>query len=247
MSTDEIAAEETTQDEIDEILKDTKTQFDDRIQSRMLMCRIQTAYQGGHGKNHNCLGCNLNAVTEQLSTYLGLLAGNSTDFTPEHAYSLYFHHVNVMWERITDVFDILSVPKRYRERHYQPMIRSRRWTNFFKHPKEFGWLVHHPIYVMSGTREHSRYTADAKSHLFVDDEFVKDFYACDRASGLAKRFRQNQSSTVVILPDLRELTIGVVGSLENFVNVVTKNPVYFEILNDEATIEDFFKTQCESE
>ena len=51
-------------------------------------------------------------------------------------------------------------------------------------------------------------------------------------------------NVAVVLPNVRELTADIVDSLVNFVDLATKNPVYFEILNDKATISDFYSKQC---
>ena len=223
---------------------DARKLFDERIQTHQLMCRIYSAYSGPKNADHNCLGCNFNEMTGQIATFLRIVAEHDELFTLQHAYSLYFLQLNALWERVTDVFDIISVPESYRVRHYQPFIRARRWANFSKHPKEFGWLVHHPEYTVEGTQHYNDLAASHCEYLFVDDEFVRDFYACDRAKGLAKKFQGNETTVAVVFPNACDLTSGIVDSLVNFVELTTKNPVYFEILNDKATISDFYAKQC---
>ena len=208
------------------------------------MCRIYSTYSGPGNKDHNCLGCNFNEMTDQIARYLRILAEHDELFTLQHAYSLYFLQLNALWERLTDVFDIVTVPASYRARHYQPFIRARRWANFSKHPKEFGWRAHHPNYTIEGTQHHQDLIASHCDYLFVDDEFVKDFYTCDRATGLAKKFHGHETTVAVVFPNALDLTSGIVDSLINFVNLTTKNPVYFEILNDKATVTDFYAKQC---
>jgi hypothetical protein len=230
--------------EMDKQLEDAQKLFNQKIQSHQLMCRIHSAYAGPGNKNHNCLGCNFNDLTQQISSLVNVLANSNEVFTLEHGYSLYVFQLNCLWERMCDVFNILSVPESYRARHYQPFIRARRWANFFKHPKEFGWLVHHPKYTIEGTQDHKDLVASHCDYLFVDDTFVKDFYACDRAKGLAAKFETHQMTVAVVLPNLRDLTSGIAASLVNFVDLVTRNPVYFEVLNDKATVYDFYSKQC---
>ena len=175
-----MVAEVKSAEEIDQQFTDALKLFENRVQSHQLMCRIHSAYSGPQNEHHNCLGCNFNEMTLQINAFLRIVSQQDELFTLQHAYSLYFLQLNSLWERICDVFDILSVPESYRVRHYQPFIRARRWANFFKHPKEFGWLVHHPTYTVDGTQNHKDLIASRCGYLFVDDVFVKDFYACDR-------------------------------------------------------------------
>ena len=93
--------------------------FNGKVQNDQLMCRIYEAYAGPEDANHNCLGCNLDAVTDQISKFLHTAATGASGFNAEEAFSVYALLVNTLWERITDVFDIVSVPDSYRKRHYR--------------------------------------------------------------------------------------------------------------------------------
>ncbi len=219
--------------------------FDEKVQKDSLMCRIYDAYAGPEAANHNCLGCNLDAITDQISKYLRAAATGTTGFNAEEAFSVYSLLLNTLWERITDVFDIVSVPEGYRWRHYEPLIRMRRWANFFKHPKEFGWLVHHPRYLFEGSPEAGKVLAKDSGFRVIDDAFLKKYYSSDRNKGLAGEFNGFERKVVVLLPDIASLTEKVCGSLANFVEVVTKNPVYHELLNDKATIANYFDNVAE--
>jgi hypothetical protein len=222
----------------------SSTIFDEKIQSHQLMCRIFNAYAGPEEKNHNCLGCNFDDLTQQISTFLGVAGNYQGLFSLHQASSIYFLLLNGLWERVTDVFDIISVPQGYRSRHYGPLIRARRWANFFKHPKEFGWLVHHPDYTLEGT-DHCTVLLKNVAHVRIDDEFIKKFYSCESAKGLAKEFQGKEAEVIVVLPHMEQFTNEICDCLTNFVDVVTKNPVYFEILNDKATIIDYFQRLCD--
>jgi hypothetical protein len=117
----------------------------------------------------------------------------------------------------------------------------RRWANFFKHPKDFGWIVHHPSYHLDGSGDAPSTITD-KQFKIIDDAFLKKYYCAERTKGLAKEFTGFQKSVVVILPDVESVINGICDSLANFVDVVTKNPVYYEVLHDEATITNFYET-----
>ena len=220
-----------------------RKEFDDRVQRHQLMCQIFQAYAGPGQQNHNCLGCNFDELTAHISNCLKACSEGAQYFTLQLAYFMYLQLLNNSWERITDVFDIISVPEGYRARHYQPLIKMRRWANFFKHPKEFGWLVHHPQYTIEGSPHAATFSSKKNEYRIVDDEFLKKYYTADRSKGLASEFRGLEQKVVVVLPDVAQLTSQVCDCLTNFVEVVTKNPVYHEILNDKATIINYFENQ----
>src|SRR5580704_3914114 len=178
------------------------------------MCRIHAAYAGPEEANHNCLGCNFNDLTDQVSKFLQLVGGNPGLLEYHEGFSLLSQLVNSVWERIADVFDMLTVPQSYRCRHYGTFIRLRRWANFFKHPKEFGWLVHHPEYCNERSTDAAKYRAD-KQFKIVDDEFLKKYYSADRCKGLAGEFAGFQKMVVVVLPDLMEVITQIAAELED--------------------------------
>jgi hypothetical protein len=223
------------------------TMFDERVQHEQMMCRIYEAYSGPDEANHNCLGCNLDAITAQISKFLRAAAAGHTGFSAEESLSVFAFLLNTLWERITDVFDIVAVPEGYRKRHYEAMYRMRRWANFFKHPKEYGWLVHHPKYLFEGTPEAGRALAKDSGLLVIEDKFLKTYYSARRVKGLAKEFDGYENKVVVLLPDVASVTERLCDCLANFVEVVTKNPVYYEILNDRATIANYFDNLIDEE
>jgi len=174
-----------------------------------------------------------------------------TDFDLHHLFAMYAQLLNSCWERMTDIFDIISVPDSYRARHFGVFIRARRWANFFKHPKTFGWVVHHPHYTVENTADHQEVTLHRAKMRIVDDEFLKKYYSADckaNAGKLRGEFVGFEHSTVVVLPDVVELTSQVCSCLALFVEIITENPVYVEMLNDTSTIENYVATiACEFE
>lgn len=225
--------------------------FDKEVQSHQLMCRIYDKFAGPDSKHHNCLGCNFDDLTHQISKYLHVATQNPTEFSLHHLFAMYAQLLNFCWERMTDIFDIISVPDGYRVRHFSPFIRARRWANFFKHPKTFGWVVHHPHYTIEKSADHQQVIGNANNVRVVDDEFLKKYYSADcqaNAGKLRGEFTGFERSTVVVLPDIPQLTSQVCNCLGQFVKMITENPVYVEMLNDTSTIENFFATvECESE
>ena len=213
------------------------------------MCRIYEKYAGPEDAHHNCLGCNFSDLTEQISKYLKIAATNSA-VELHHEFSIFAFLVNTCWERISDIFDILGVPEGYRCRHFAPFIRARRWANFFKHPKTFGWMVHHPHYTIEDSDDHKSLTTVAGKYRFVNDEFLKKYYssgATKNSGKLKGEFVGFEQKTVVIIPDVAQLTTELCNCLDLFVKIITDNPIYIEMLNDTSTIENFYDSQDESE
>ena len=225
--------------------------FDKSVQNEQLMCRIYDKFAGPDAKHHNCLGCNFDDLTDQISRYLRMATQNPTGFDLHHLFAMYAQLLNFCWERMTDIFDITGVPDGYRVRHFAPFIRARRWANFFKHPKTFGWVVHHPHYTIENTPEHQKVTGDPGKVRIVDDAFLKKYFSADckaNAGKLRGEFAGFERNTVVVLPDIVDLTAQVSSCLAQFVKMITENPVYIEMLNDTSTIENYFASfACESE
>jgi len=217
--------------------------FDREVQSNQLMCRIHDRFLGPEDAHHNCLGCNFDDLTEQISKYLKVASENTVDFNLHHQFSILALLLNSCWERIADVFEIIGVPDGYRCRHFSPFIRARRWANFFKHPKTFGWVVHHPTYTIENSDHHNELAVDVGKSRFVDGDFLKKYYSADckkNAGKLRGEFIGFERKTVVVLPDLPQFTLEICNCLDQFVRIITENPVYVEMLDDSSTIQNYF-------
>jgi len=213
--------------------------FYDRVQKEQLMCAIYECFEEPGSRDHNCLGCNFDDMTEWILNFLRTCKESSSPYTPEQSFGIYALLLSLLWERISGVFDIVGVPDSYRVRHFGAFIRVRRWANFFKHPKAFAWMVHHPVYTFEGSL-HSASFSDDSLYLRVDDEFVKEYYASENAKGLTSQFERHQNTVVVVLPDLEQLTTAICASCEKFVKTITESMVYREILDEKSTLVDYF-------
>ncbi len=242
---DRASTTETAAESLEKQFKAAKFIFDSRIADDSIMCRIYEAFVGDDWNKHNCLGCNLQDLSEQISRFLRIESEHCSEMQPHHSVSLYMFLLNTLWERMTDILDILGVPEEYRGRHFECMRRVRRWANFFKHPKEFAWIVHHPEYVSEGTSALVDFKSRTPAPLFIDDEFVKSFYACNSAKGLRSKLQQSRENVVVVLPNVATMTSAVCDCIDRFVSMITENPIYQEILDDKSTIADFYDKTCE--
>lgn len=213
--------------------------FYDRVQDEQLMCSIYDVFDKPGFSDHNCLGCNFDESTEQISKFLSLCASNPDLFLPQQSFAIYAMLLNVIWERITDVFEIISLHENYRVRYFGVLIRVRRWANFFKHPKAFAWMVHHPKYTFEGT-EYGKECLTNPAWLRVDDEFLKKYYASETSRGLTKKFKGKENTVIVVVPDLEALTKDVCDCLDKFIEIITHNEVFQEILGEKATLVDYY-------
>lgn len=224
--------------------------FEKEVSSKGLMCQIVEKYEGLDVPRHNCLGCNLSDQEEQILMFLLVASENTVGFSFHHLFSIYALLLNNLWERITDVFDILCLPEGYRYRHFNVFIRMRRWANFFKHPKHFGWMVHHPEYLLRGSERHQDILSDIGSYLLIDENFLKKYYSSSGKQTEGKlrgEFESHKESTIVLLPNMEELTSQICQCLVHFVDIVTQNPVYIETLSDTSTLLRFYETDDEFE
>jgi hypothetical protein len=213
--------------------------FYSRVQKEQLMCDIYECFDEPGSRDHNCLGCNFDDMTAWILNFLQTCKDGSSPYSAEQSFAIYVLLLNLLWERICDVFDLLGVPQAYRSRHFGAFSQVRKWANLFKHPKAFAWMVHHPVYTFEGSA-HSASFSDNTSYLRIDDEFVKEYYASKNARGLTSLLERHQNTVVVVLPDLEQLTTAICASLERFVKMITESMVYREILGEKSTLVDYF-------
>jgi len=192
-------------------------------------------------RNHNCLGCNFADSSMTIKRYLERfrMLDNIKDDFPLYIILLY-----LLVERIEVVFDILQIPTVYKEKYFKVFQQVRKWANFIKHPKSF-ILTHHPVFDFenSGTGNDRN-----KFEEVINDSFVNTYYKGNADAGernnmnkeLLKKLK-NKRDILVLYPDIAALTKKMCFSYNKFIELITKNEVYIDILNDEATINDYFE------
>ena len=213
-----------------------------------LMCGIHDFYSTE--EKHNCLGCNFDDLMWQISNFLDVsVQSEYGEGNYHHFFSIYMLLLNGVWERIEEVFGLLGVPNSgnaYSTRFHH-FITVRRWANFFKHPRSFTYLVHHPAYTIVDSDDHKNHTYKQRMRFLVphapmheiDSEFVKQYCTLDASSNNpTKIYEKHRSSIVVVFPHIDRLTDDICTCLENFVEIITSNPFYIELLSDESTIEN---------
>jgi hypothetical protein len=206
------------------------------------VCKIHDAFGGMNGEHHNCLGCNFadssNLILKFLKQYKEL-----TDIQQD--FTIYILLLYLYVERFEQVFEIISLPQTYKDKHFKIFQRIRRWANFIKHPKSF-ILTHHPIYdfEQSGTS----YITDFP--IKINEQFIDHYYSAeidpakkkDKNKDLYKKIH-NKKDILVVFPDIVRMTENFSDATNKFVDLILKNEVYKEILNDETTLETYFENE----
>lgn len=204
--------------------------FKKRVTDPKLMCDIFNTYAQPDPSAHNCIGCEMLDGLTGVEQLLDALINSPAEIETRNAFKFLLFACNEINERIKDIFELLNLPESTKGRHFTVLKKVRRWTNFFKHPNAFGYLIHHPEYVFENNFDESTNTL-----LVVDDSFVEKYWSGENSKGLIKALSMHHEATVV-LPQLDTLMDDFCNSLEKFVEIVTENPVYVEILEDKTTV-----------
>jgi hypothetical protein len=203
-------------------------------------CKMHEAFGPQDGQHHNCLGCNFADSSNLIFRYLE----KHEELTDIHQdFTVYILLLYLLVERVEIVFNIIQLPDTYRIKYFIVFQQIRKWANFIKHPKSFV-LTHHPVYDFenSGTTYEKPFTET------INDQFVTQFYKGHTNQDdqkkqnidLYKRLR-NKKDILVLFPNIAQLTTKLCYSYNKFVNLIIKNDVYIEILQDETTISTYFE------
>ncbi len=211
-------------------------------QDKRLMCDLYDVFTAPESRNHNCLGCNFDEMVDQILKFLFVCQNTCGYFTTQQAFYIYTLLLSAVLDRIDDVFKIISLPEGYRVRHLGAFIIARKWAIFFKHPKAFAWMVHHPEYTYENS-PHSASYINNPTYKKVNYSFVKEYYADNRKSeGLTQEFSGHENKVIVVLPDIEALTTDICTCLEKFVEIISKKE-YQEILDKKSTFVNYFSEQ----
>lgn len=228
-----------------ETLKFYKAQAFD-AKSIPVLCRIHDAFGGNDGEHHNCLGCNF---AESQELILKFLEKSKQYSEVKDAFTIYILTLYLLVERMDTVMEIVQVPTAYKEKHFKVFQQIRKWANFIKHPKAFV-LTHHPCYDFEG----SGIDWEQEFTITINDQFVTNYYKgeSDQIKQKSKNkelysMLSNKQNIKVLFPDMTQLVKKLCYSINSFKDLILKNQVYIDILNDEATIADYFENQEEGE
>lgn len=207
-----------------------------------IVCQIHDAFGSSSGIHHNCLGCNFAESVGQIYTFL---TNGSQKKNIKNDFVVYILLQYLLVERIEIIFEIINLPDSYKDSHFKVFQQIRKWANFIKHPKAF-ILTHHPDYGF----EDCGFDFGKKFQLIINDQFVQQYYKGARNQDEQKRINKelfeklkNKRDILVSFPDIVKLTNKLCYSIEKFVELIVRNPIYVEILNDDSTISNYFENQ----
>jgi hypothetical protein len=207
-----------------------------------IACKIHDAFGGINGEHHNCLGCNFADSTWLISNYLEKYK-EMTDIQQD--FTIYILIQYLIVERMDTVLEILQVPEKYKEKHFRVFQKIRKWANFIKHPKSF-ILTHHPEFDF----ENSGNQHDKEFLVTINEQFVERYYKGQKSPEDQKKMNKelynklkNEKDIIVIFPDIAIFTDNLCYAIKKFTEIITKNEVYIEILNDETTISNYFENE----
>lgn len=199
-----------------------------------LFCNIHDNFKNGH----NCVACNLNDSNRRIENFLyGYRLFNDV----HTAFTTYILLLYLQVECIFEYFSIIQIPETYVLKHFQTFYTVKRWANFLKHPKAF-ILVHHPIWEYKNDKSVKK----NEKKPIIDTEFVKKFYGGDSKNNELLKILNNQEDVIVLFPNPVELMDDFNKLQEKFADLISNNQIVREILNDKATILNFFEVQGEN-
>ena len=200
-----------------------------------IMCSIHESFKTESEVAHNCIGCNFADFTDLLRSALKQYSEVSY---PLETFSGSLWYAYLLVERFEQIFDIIQLPSPYKQKHFQIFSKIKRWTNFLKHPKAF-ILVHHPQYFFES--DVTIEPKDKENTIIINQEFIDTYYSGDSQN--AKLFSQltNKKNVFVIFPNLNELITEFCVAQKRFIEIISKNQVFKEILDGKTTIKDYFE------
>ena len=203
--------------------------FKKRGEYDTFLCNIHSNFKEGH----NCVACNLNDSNRRLENFLlgyRLFKDVHTTMT-NYLFLLYLQA-----ECIFEYFNYLQLPNSYIQKNFQILFTVKRWANFLKHPKSF-MLVHHPIWEYK--KEINVFVNKKKP--IIDTEFVKKYYAGDSKNKELLKELSNKEDLIVLYPNPYELIIEFCNAQKKFSDLISKNQLVREILDDTATLKEYYE------
>lgn len=212
---------------------------DDNKDYESLFCNIHSNFANGH----NCVACNLNASNDRIQNFL-IQYRRFEDYNLTFTTFIMLLYLQV--EMFYEYFDIMQLPESYRLKHFQVLQKVKRWANFLKHPKGF-MLVHHPNWTFKNKT--SKLFPDERKFKVpvIDSKFVEEFYSGDKKNKELYKNLIKKSDLTVVFPDPAELMGEFVNAQKKFAELIDKNEIVREFLNDKATIEEHFSQNSEEE
>lgn len=197
-------------------------------------CNIHSNFKNGH----NCVACNLNDSNRRIEQFL---LGYKLFTDPYTTMTNFIFLLYLQVECIFEYLNVLQLPDNYIQKNFQSFYMIKRWANFLKHPKAF-MLVHHPIWD---------YKKDGnliiKNKPIIDTNFVKKFYAGYSNNKELSKALINKENLLVLFPNPLDLVNEFCEAQKKFTELIYENKLVRDILDDNATLKEFFESNIEIE
>lgn len=206
-----------------------------------LMCSIHQQFPHGH----NCVACNLNVQNKLIERYLF----GFKSFIDLHLVSANFIMLlYLMVERYQTYFTMIELPEAYRKRYFNVFQKVVQWANFLKHPKSFMLSVHAGYFIENHIMPKSPLPSEEqKKVVVIDGQFAKEYYSGANNNPKLYRLMKKQENVHVIFPDPINLIKEFVIAQKKFVELIAQNEIIRDLLNDEATVSEYFENSEESD
>lgn len=209
--------------------------FKTRGEYDTLFCNIHSNFKNGH----NCVACNLNDSNRRIENFL---LGYRL-FTDIHTtMTSYIFLLYLQAECIFEYLNYLQLPNFYIQKKFQVLFTVKRWANFLKHPKSF-MLVHHPIWEYK--KDINVFVNDKKP--VIDTKFVQKYYSGDSKNKELSKELSNKEDLIVLYPNPFELITDFCNAQKKFSELISKNQLVREILDDSATLKEYYEEANKNE
>ncbi|HXB11069.1 MAG TPA: hypothetical protein VNZ45_03705, partial [Bacteroidia bacterium] len=83
--------------------------------------------------------------------------------------------------------------------------------------------------------------ADSDLLTFIDQDFIDIYYASDINNGKLYSILTNKKNVFVIFPKITEIISEFCTAQKKFIEIISKNEVYREILDGKTTLKNYFE------
>lgn len=194
-------------------------------------CQIHKNFKDGH----NCVACNLNLTNERILNHLY----SYKFFDDIHTtYSIFIMLLYLQVETFFEYMNLVKIPQPYLLKNFTTFYKIKRWANFLKHPKSF-LLVHHPVWRY----EDDEFGEIELNELVINTNFVEKFYKGDKTNSELYKTLKKKENLIVLFPNPVKLTDDYLLTQQKFRNLISENSMIIEILQDEATVKEYFEEE----
>lgn len=199
-----------------------------------LFCGIHKNFIEGH----NCVACNLNENNHRIEEFLLNYRLFSDNFS---TFSSFIFLLYLQVEYFFEYLNIVQIPKEYIQKNFHILYTIKRWGNFLKHPKAF-ILVHHPKWEYES--EKALYNKD---EIIINSKFVNTFFAGESKNKDLRKLLKGKENITVLFPNPYKLIVDFCKIQKKFIDLIAKNQLVIDILNDEATLINYLEKMDKEE